>query len=88
MDKKVTSIVAYIGWIGWLIAFLAGDKEGAKFHLNSSLVIYLLFLLSIIPVLGWIVSIFAAVMWIMGLVNAIKQEEKPLPLIGKITILK
>ncbi|MBE5819702.1 MAG: hypothetical protein E7310_02625 [Clostridiales bacterium] len=88
MDKKVTSIVAYLSWIGWLIAFLAGDKEGAKFHLNSALVILLLGLLSIIPVLGWIVSIYAAVMWIMGLVNAIKQEEKPLPLIGKITILK
>lgn len=88
MDKKVTSIVAYLGWIGWLIAFLAGDKEGAKFHLNSSLVILLLFLLAVIPVIGWIVSIYAVVMWFMGFINAIKQEEKPLPLIGKITIIK
>ena len=88
MDKKVTSIVAYLGWIGWLIAFLAGDKEGAKFHLNSSLVILLLFFLAVIPVIGWIVSIYAVVMWFMGFINAIKQEEKPLPLIGKITIIK
>lgn len=34
MDKKVTGILAYITWIGWLVAFFAGDKEGAKFHLN------------------------------------------------------
>lgn len=38
MDKKTTGIVSYITLIGWLIAFCAGDKEGAKFHLNQSLV--------------------------------------------------
>ena len=31
MDKKTTGIVSYITLIGWLIAFCAGDKEGAKF---------------------------------------------------------
>lgn len=35
MDKKTTGIVSYITLIGWLIAFCAGDKEGAKFHLTS-----------------------------------------------------
>ena len=39
MDKKTTSWVSYITFIGWIIAYLAGDKEGAKFHLNQSLVI-------------------------------------------------
>ena len=38
MDKKTTGWVSYLGWIGWLIAFLAGDKEGAKFHLNQSFI--------------------------------------------------
>ena len=32
MDKKTTGIVAYITWIGWIVAFCAGDKEGAKFR--------------------------------------------------------
>lgn len=39
MDKKVTGILAYITWIGWLVAFFAGDKEGAKFHLNQALIV-------------------------------------------------
>ena len=30
MDKKTTGIVSYITLIGWLIAFCAGDKEGAN----------------------------------------------------------
>ncbi len=88
MDKKTTSIVAYLTWIGLLIAILAGDKEGAKFHVNQALVIWLFSLLSIIPCIGWIWAIFMFVCWIIGLIAAINQEEKEVPLIGKIRILK
>ena len=87
MDKKATSIVAYISWIGLIIAFCAGDREGAKFHLNQSLVINLGFFLCIIPVIGWIWAIFMLVVWVMGLVYAINDEEKEVPLIGKIKLL-
>ncbi len=88
MDKKTTGIVAYITWIGLIIAFCAGDKEGAKFHLNQALVVFLFSLLSIIPCIGWIWGVFMLVCWIMGLVYACKEEEKEVPLIGKIRIIK
>lgn len=101
MNKKVTGIVSYIAIIGWIIAFLAGDKEGAKFHLNQSLVINLASLinslilsriLGIIPFLGglvsFVISIVILVLWILGLVAAIKEEQKEVPLLGKIKILK
>ena len=88
MDTKTTSIVGYITWIGLIVAFCAGDKEGAKFHLNQALVIFLFSLLSLIPCVGWIWGIFMLVCWIMGLIAAINQEEKEVPLIGKIRILK
>lgn len=103
MNKKTTGIVAYITWIGLIVAFCAGDKEGAKFHLNQSLVLWLAELVvaviaavgGYIPVVGGIIALLASVcqivlfvFWIMGLVNAIKEEEKPLPLIGGIQILK
>lgn len=88
MDAKTTGIVAYLTWIGFLIAVLAGDKEGAKFHVNQALVILLFSLLSIIPCIGWIWGIFMIVCWFMGLIAAINEEEKEVPLIGKIRILK
>ncbi|MBD5501509.1 MAG: hypothetical protein HDR10_09985 [Lachnospiraceae bacterium] len=88
MDAKTTSIVAYLTWIGLVIAFCAGDKEGAKFHLNQALVILLFSLLSIIPCIGWIWAVFMLVCWIMGLIAAINQEEKEVPLIGKIRLIK
>ena len=92
MNTKVTSIVGYIGWLGWLIAFLAGDKEGAKFHLNQALLVNLLSIIGTVlagvPVVGWVLSVAVLVFWVMGLVYAIKQEEKEIPLIGSIKILK
>lgn len=103
MNKKVTGIVGYITWIGLIVAFCAGDKEGAKFHLNQSLVLWLAEIVvgliatvgGYIPVVGLIISLVAGicqlvlfVFWIMGLINAIKEEEKPLPIIGGIQILK
>lgn len=88
MDKKTTGIVAYLTWIGWLIALLAGDKEGAKFHLNQALVLWLFSLLSIIPCIGWIWGIFIVVCWFIGFIGAINGEEKEVPLIGSIKILK
>ena len=102
MDKKTTSWVSYLTFVGWIVAFCAGDKEGAKFYLNQSLVIWLGVLCSyvasaivFIPLFGWLIfiaiavlDIFLFVVWIMGLINAINQEEKDLPLIGAIKILK
>lgn len=88
MDKKVTGIVAYLSWIGLIIAFCAGDKEGAKFHINQALVIFLFSLAFCIPFIGWIWGIFMVGCWIMGLIYAIQEEEKEVPLIGKIKILK
>ena len=88
MDKKTTGIVAYLTWIGWLIALLAGDKEGAKFHINQALVILLFSLLSIIPCIRWIWGIFMIVCWFIGFIAAINEEEKSIPLLGNIRIIK
>ena len=88
MDAKTTSIVAYLTWIGLIIAICAGDKEGANLNINQALVILLFSLLSVIPCIGWLWGIFMIVCWIMGLIAAINQEEKEVPLIGKIRIIK
>ncbi len=89
MDAKTTSIVAYITWIGLIIALAAGDREGAKFHLNQALVITLFGLIcAFIPCIGWLCLIFVFVCWILGLIAAINQEEKEVPLIGQIRLLK
>ncbi len=100
MDTKTTGWVAYLTWIGLLIAFCAGDKEGAKFHLNQALVILLAqivggvaaIILIWIPIIGILAialwQVFCFVCWILGLIAAINQEEKEVPLLGKLKIIK
>ncbi|MCM1540094.1 MAG: hypothetical protein NC121_02415 [Blautia sp.] len=103
MDKKMTGIVGYLTCVGWLIAYIAGDKDGARFHLNQSLVLWIAEMVIIavvrvtyfIPFVGWILRLFIwicqigwLVLLIMAFVGAVREEEKPLPLIGGIQILK
>ena len=73
MDRKTTGIVAYLTWIGLLVAILLGDREGAKFHINQALVIWLA---------------FCFICAVMGCISAINDEEKEVPLLGQIKLLK
>ena len=103
MSKKTTDIVAYITPIGLILAFLIGDRENSKFHLNQALVIWLSSviiniierILDGIPVLGIIITIIAVicdialfVFWIMGLVSACQGTEKRVPVVGGIELYK
>ena len=96
MDKKVTGIIAYLTLIGWLIAYLAGDKEGAKFHLNQGLVLAICnianVIVGMIPLIGGIlssiISIIILIFAILGIVYAAQDQDKELPIIGSIKILK
>ena len=92
MNKKWTGVVAYLSWIGLVLAFVLGDRTGAKVHLNQALVLNLAGLVMnllawILPILGiltWVVFI----LWVMALVGAILEQEKKVPLLGEIVILK
>ncbi len=96
MDKKVTGIVAYLTVIGWIISYVAGDKEGAKVHLNQGLVLAIASIIGAICgkiiLIGWIVAwainvvVFVFAVW--GIYNAAMDIDKPLPIIGDIKLLK
>lgn len=96
MDKKATDILSYITFIGWLIAFVLGNKEESKFHLNQGLALAIVGLANIvigwIPILGWLVSkiitLCLVACIVCGIIFAAQGEEKELPLIGAIKILK
>lgn len=96
-DKKKSTtsdgaaIIAYITWIGFLVALIlnANDKnEYVEFHLNQALVLNLFSLIGVIPVIGWIIDIVVWVFRIMGIVNAYRGNEEPLPIIGGIHIIR
>lgn len=96
MNKHATDIVAYLSWPGLLIAFLAGDRHASRFHLNQSLVIWIVasvagVVAKWIPLFGWLVGLVAGVLcalcWFIGIVNAIQGVEKEVPVLGQIHLL-
>ena len=102
MNKKTTDIVAYLSWVGLLIAYVMGDRKASRFHLNQSLVIWLaMTLLGIIGnVFGWIPllgglaklvvavgQVFAIVCWFIGIIAAVEGEEKSVPVLGEVHLL-
>jgi len=96
MSKQTTDIVAYLTWVGLIIALVAGDRDASRFHLNQSLVIWLAAtLISVaarwLPLFGWLVGmvggLFCALCWFIGIINAIQGVEKEVPLLGQIHLL-
>lgn len=87
MDKRTTDIVCYLSWVGLAIAFIMGDRENSRFHLNQSLVLNLAAtVFSWIPWIGWALGIFCAICWFIAIVNAIQGVEREVPLLGQIKL--
>jgi uncharacterized membrane protein len=85
-DGKTMAIIAYITWVGLLIAFIMNnDKKNsfAKFHIRQSLLLTLAGFLAVVPLIGWIWGICVFVLWVIGLIAAINGQEKEVPIVGK-----
>lgn len=94
---KAMGGVAYIGLIGFLIAFITSkDNRYVMFHAQQGLALAIGWLVSAfmipfgaIPVLGWLLTMMMVtlnigllVLFIIGLINGFNGTAKPLPVIG------
>ena len=96
--NKMNAVLSYIG-ILILVPLLSEEAKKspyAKFHMNQGLVLLVsgiaLGVISIVPVLGWLVgfvgSIALFVIWIMALIGAVNGEMKRVPILGDIELIK
>ncbi len=92
-EAKKIAIISYITIIGLVIAFVMNNDKKldfANYHIRQSIGLCVtglaLGVIGIIPILGWIINmlgIFVLLyMWIMALMNAINEKEKPAPILG------
>lgn len=93
---SIISYITIIGWLVAYFSYKdKADKSSLeKFHLNQSLGLGILGLVygiavqiiaSIVPSIALILTLgnlVIFVLWILGILNASKEEEKPLPIIG------
>lgn len=93
-EDKTIAVVSYLTFIGLIIAFIMNNDRKyplASFHIKQSLGLTIcsiaLSIVGVIPILGWIVSIFGLFfllyLWIMGLLNALNSQTKPVPFLGE-----
>lgn len=96
--NKTWAVVSYLTIIGLIIALVSDGKESpfVKFHINQSLILFIGVVISIaismIPILGWILSPFLSlgilIFVIIGIINAAGGKVKRLPLIGDFDLIK
>ena len=96
--NKAMAILAYIIFFIPLLA--AKESKFAMYHANQGLNLFLFWvayfvlswILVFIPILGWLLMfllfVVGVILMIIGIVNSAKGEMKPLPVIGKISIIK
>jgi len=93
-EGKTMAMVAYLFLIGLIIAFVINnDKKNAftAYHIRQMLGLSVsgiaLFVVGIIPILGWLIAILGnitlLILWIIGFVAALNGKEKPVPILGE-----
>ncbi len=103
-ENKVVFILAYLGILFFLPLVTTPNSQVGRFHANQGLVLLLSgiagqIILSILGAILWrlwfVISLlstlwglFLLILMIIGMVNASKGEQKILPVIGNIKIIK
>lgn len=82
----LVSVISYFTLIGWVVAMIIYDKHQsylASFHLRQSLGLIITgALLSLIPLVGWVLNFAVILAWAIGFYGAIKGQEYKVPLLG------
>jgi uncharacterized membrane protein len=99
-NTKAIGIVGYLIPILFFLPMVMDmkDNDFAMYHANQQLNLLLFWIVGnlvssvltvvIIGFLLWpLVSIFGIIVMVMGIINVVNQEKKPLPLIGGISLL-
>ncbi|MBA3678945.1 DUF4870 domain-containing protein [Candidatus Saccharibacteria bacterium] len=101
-NDKLMGILAYMGLLVIVPIVAGGDSKFVKYHANQGLVNVLLWvaifiiniILAFIPFVGfitlftWVLYFVPIIFAILGIVNVVNNEQKPLPIIGEIQIIK
>ncbi|PZF71072.1 hypothetical protein [Taibaiella soli] len=98
-NPRTAALVSYITMLGWLTAYFLlyrGSRNSfSAFHLRQTLLLHILaFFLNILSLLAlWhyipnsvviILAVLLLILWMMGAWSAINNEQKPVPLVGRL----
>lgn len=92
LKNYLSSILSYLTWIGWFIAFFFGNKKKISFYLNQALTLNIMALLpmkilfneKIATIWEW----FILILLFYGLIGAILHKKNRIPLLDKVHLIK
>lgn len=98
-NDKLFAILAYLGPLFLVGLFLGKDSKFVRYHVNQGLILFIFDIIigiivsfgSWIPVIGWLFGLLylvVAVLAILGILNAVRDQESPLPFIGGFELIK
>lgn len=89
LEKNIACALTYVlGWVTGLVFFIAEKKDkDIRFHAAQSIIVFgVLTILSMVPVVGWMLSPFVflvgLVAWVVLLVKAYQGARFKLPVVG------
>ncbi len=92
-DEKTTALIAYATWVGLLIAIVMNSSKKSdlvSYHIRN--MIGLSLLAAGLTVLNWVglpglllsgLVLVLVILWLIGLVGALKGEKQEIPVLGK-----
>jgi uncharacterized membrane protein len=93
-EDRTVAILSYVTILGFIAAIFVHQGRKTQlgaFHLRQVLGLVLTGaaggLCAVVPILGWIVWFFVAiglfVLWLLGLISAVRGDMRPVPLLGE-----
>jgi uncharacterized membrane protein len=94
VEDKTVAILSYVTLVGFIAAIFIHQNHKTQlgaFHLRQVLGLALTgaagAVFGVVPILGWIVwfgvVVALFVLWILGLLSALKGDMRPVPLLGE-----
>lgn len=89
--KSTNTVMAVLAYLGILIVVsLVTDAKNdpfVKYHIKQGIVLLVAYIICgfiiWVPIIGWLLGVVLFVLFIMGVMNALNGQQKPLPIIGQ-----
>ncbi len=82
-ERRLLSILAYVPFLCVVIYILKDKDEAIRFHARQGIIIFFIFVLCIIPVLGIVPLIVSVILMLIGMSKAYKGEQYKIPYVYK-----
>lgn len=82
-ENKYWAVLSYLGVLVIIPLIVKKDSKFTQFHVKQGLVLLVGWILSWLP-FGPIIGLVAFVFSIIGIINVLSGETKPLPIVGEL----